>query len=149
MTTVRIIAACAVCAMVASAATATAGQLVTSRQIRDRTIRITDLNPQTVNQLRGKPGPAGPAGPQGPAGAAARGGGITRVYKRSLYNAPAVWCDPGDVAFGGSISQISLRYSDGPVSRDGTDTPHGWVGDADTSGPYPAMTTVVCATITG
>lgn len=54
---------------VALGGTATAaGLLVTTRQIKDRTIQLVDISPQATRALRGAPGPQGPEGPPGPAG---------------------------------------------------------------------------------
>lgn len=47
---------------------AMAGSLITSAQIKDRTILIKDLNKKTIKKLKGKAGPAGAQGAQGPQG---------------------------------------------------------------------------------
>ncbi|SEC85550.1 hypothetical protein SAMN04489844_3123 [Nocardioides exalbidus] len=46
-----------------------AGSLVTSKQIKDGTIKVEDLSPKAVERLRGSTGPAGPPGPAGATGA--------------------------------------------------------------------------------
>ena len=46
-----------------------AGSLVTSKQIKNGTIQVKDLNAKTVTTLKGQTGPGGPAGAAGPAGA--------------------------------------------------------------------------------
>jgi len=140
-----IIAACATCAILASAGTATAGRLITTRDIRNGTIRVTDLNPQLRAQLQDRaPGPAGPQGAPGPKGDRGEPGTVGRVYFRYGEKVPAVWCDPGDVATGGSITQISSRYSFYPLSGDGSNVPRGWGADPDYAGPYPSFIYVVC-----
>ena len=56
---------------VALGGSATAAKLVTSRDIRDRTIQVRDLSAAARKALTARPGPAGPAGApgsQGPAG---------------------------------------------------------------------------------
>lgn len=51
------------------------GLIITSREIKDRTIQLRDLSPAAIRALRGQggeqgpQGPPGPAGPQGPPGA--------------------------------------------------------------------------------
>ncbi len=47
---------------------AVAGSLVTSAQIKDRTIQLKDLNRKTIKSLKGKRGPAGKQGIQGEQG---------------------------------------------------------------------------------
>ncbi len=42
---------------------------VTSRHIKNKTIKVKDLAPATVKRLAGTAGPAGAVGPEGPAGA--------------------------------------------------------------------------------
>lgn len=44
---------------------------VASREIKDRSIRVTDITPAARTSLRGKTGAAGPPGGQGPAGPSA------------------------------------------------------------------------------
>ncbi|RYB89962.1 hypothetical protein EUA93_21130 [Nocardioides oleivorans] len=46
-----------------------AGTLVTSKQIKDGTIKVEDLSPKAVERLRGSVGPTGAAGPAGATGA--------------------------------------------------------------------------------
>jgi hypothetical protein len=50
---------------------------ITSKNIKDGTIKIKDIKPGTVAALRGSRGPAGPAGPQGPAGTGGAAQGAT------------------------------------------------------------------------
>jgi hypothetical protein len=115
---------------VALGGTATAaGVLVTSGQIKDRTIQVRDLSPQAVRALRGTrgpqgpegpPGPAGPQGPQGnpgPAGAPGPAGrSATDVYTRTLDSAAQagggsfvnLFCGPGEVAVTGGVRTASI-----------------------------------------
>lgn len=115
---------------VALGGTATAaGVLVTSRQIKDRTIQVRDLNPAAVRALRGAtgpqgpegpPGPAGPQGPQGhqgPAGAAGPPGSTAAsVYARTLDSVAAagggsfvnLFCGPNEVALTGGVRTDSV-----------------------------------------
>jgi hypothetical protein len=46
-----------------------AGTLITSKQIKDKTIKLKDIAPKTRAKLRGNTGPTGPQGPQGGTGA--------------------------------------------------------------------------------
>ena len=75
------IALIAVAAMLVAAGGATAQSLITSADIKNRTIKKKDLSRKTVNQLKGATGPAGPQGPQGPPGPAggSAGGGTLKV----------------------------------------------------------------------
>lgn len=69
-TNARTIAAFVAGALLASAGTATAGKLITGRQIKDGSISAKDLNAAIRAQLAkaGLPGPAGPTGAAGPVG---------------------------------------------------------------------------------
>ena len=51
-----------------SGGSAVAGSLVTSAQIKDRTIQMKDLNKKTIKSLKGKKGKQGVSGAQGVAG---------------------------------------------------------------------------------
>ena len=66
-----------VAVVLASAGSAVAARLITSRDIRNGTIKLVDMSPAARTQLQGPRGPrgvagpvgvAGPAGPQGPTG---------------------------------------------------------------------------------
>ena len=65
---VAVLASAALLATVAAGSYA-AGTVITSKQIKDGTIKVADLSPRTVKKLRGQQGPAGPAGPAGANGA--------------------------------------------------------------------------------
>lgn len=60
-----LIACAIVVVVVAAGGGATAAALITSKQIKDGTIQVHDLNSKTVKALKGKPGPRGPAGQSG------------------------------------------------------------------------------------
>jgi hypothetical protein len=68
--TPTILSVLALVAASGSTATAAVQRLITSRDIKDGTIRLADLSPATKRALRGQIGLAGPAGPAGAAGAA-------------------------------------------------------------------------------
>ena len=105
--------------------------LVTSKQIKDRTIQLRDLSPQAVRALRGArgpqgvagaegpPGPAGPQGPQGnqgPAGPVGRSASdvYTRVFTPAEPAPPAggtyfnAFCGPNEVALSAGVRTESL-----------------------------------------
>jgi hypothetical protein len=69
---------------------ATAQSLITSGDIKNRTIKTKDLSRKTVAKLKGKRGPVGPQGPQGePGPAGGTGGGSTlRVLMQSTGDTP-------------------------------------------------------------
>lgn len=106
-----------------------AGLLITSRQIKDRTIQVVDISPRALATLKsrarveGPPGPPGPQGPQGnpgPPGAPGPAGvpGAANVYARVLTPtepAPAgggsfvnLFCGPNEVALSGGARTESL-----------------------------------------
>jgi collagen triple helix repeat protein len=115
---------------VALGGTATAATLlVTSQQIKDRTIQVRDISPQALRALRGRqgpvgaegpPGPAGPQGPQGnqgpvgPAGPAGRS--ATDVYTRTFDSVAEagggsfvnLFCGPNEVALTGGVRTDSV-----------------------------------------
>lgn len=62
-----VIAAFLIGVMVAGASTATAASLITSKNIKNGTIKLKDLSPQ-VRALISQPGPAGATGPTGATG---------------------------------------------------------------------------------
>ena len=68
--------------------------LITSKDIKDGTIRLVDLAPSTRAALRGQEGPMGPVGPTGPQGPAGSTSALeTRV--RNLESRLDWFCLPG------------------------------------------------------
>ena len=59
--------------LIALSGSAVGASLITSKRIKDGTIRVADLSPGARKALRGSAGPAGPAGPRGDAGPAGAG----------------------------------------------------------------------------
>jgi len=145
MTTIRTIAACAACAMVASATTATAAStLITSKQIRNRTIQAVDLKPSLLKRATAtKPGATGPRGPAGPAGQQGQPGppGATptiRIYTKrgaSTSFTSRVDCDAGDTLLSGSDDTGQGGHAIGSP-------PFGWGGVSNTLSD--ARITIVC-----
>ena len=112
-----------------------AGVLITSRQIKDRTIQVRDISPPAMRALRGTrgalgpqgpEGPPGPAGPQGPQGnqgatgatgpAGAPGRSATDIYTR-LFDSVAdagggsfvnAFCTGNEVAITGGVRTDSV-----------------------------------------
>ena len=90
----KTIVACALVALAVGATTATAAQLITGKQIKNRSITGKDLKRGAVTKKklsaairaelakRGAPGPRGPAGPVGPAGAKGERGDGSRALPR-------------------------------------------------------------------
>jgi hypothetical protein len=62
-----VVAGAAVIALIGAGAGYSAAT-ITSKDIKDKTIKIRDLRPGTVKKLKGQTGPQGPQGPGGPAG---------------------------------------------------------------------------------
>lgn len=69
-----IVAAIVVSVIVTAGATAGVTTLITSKQIKDHTIQLSDLSPSAVSQLRGQQGAQGPAGAKGDPGAVGAAG---------------------------------------------------------------------------
>src|SRR5206468_5860274 len=55
--------------VLATSGSAVAASLITSAQIKNGTIQLSDINSKARKSLQGKTGPQGPRGPAGPAGA--------------------------------------------------------------------------------
>src|SRR4249919_1357795 len=95
------VAACATAVALVGAGAGYSAGTITSKDIKDETIKIKDLKPGTVNKLKGKTGPTGPQGPQGPSGS-----GVTKVTTLasgpfSIYNNnPTVSLTPDGVEYG-------------------------------------------------
>lgn len=100
--------------LMAMTGTATAaGILIGSAQIKDRSIRLVDLNRSTVTALRGARGKQGPQGPAGPAGS------------------------PGPSGPAGGFDPSKVSYVTGPT----VSVPGGQIGGASAS--CPAGTKVI------
>lgn len=98
----KTVIACAATAIIATAAAAAASSLITSRQIKDRTIQLRDISFNARDALVGQDGADGPAGPtgapgpQGPAGPQGNVGAVTAVDGTLAFMGPAG--SGGDVA---------------------------------------------------
>lgn len=84
-----IIAVVALIAALGGTATAASGLIsgkkikpntITSKQIKNRSIKLVDIQPKTVKKLRGAKGERGPAGPQGPQGEPGPAGVVNPLY---------------------------------------------------------------------
>jgi hypothetical protein len=75
---VTVLAGATVVALIGAGAGYSAG-LITSADIKDKTIKIRDIRPGTVKKLKGQTGATGPQGPQGPAGPAGSGETVVSV----------------------------------------------------------------------
>lgn len=84
-----IVAVVALIAALAGTATAASGLIngkkikpntITSKQIKNRSIKLVDIQPNTVKKLRGAKGERGPAGPQGPQGEPGPAGVVNPLY---------------------------------------------------------------------
>lgn len=129
---VALAAAAAVLVVGGGSAGAVAAQLITSAQIKDRTIRVVDLHPSAVRSLRGRRGPAGPGGSPGPAGGfdpakvTVRVSPEVAVPPNALRDAQAD-CAAGEVAVAGGFVATS-----GQVWRSRpTDDGRGWLVGVD------------------
>jgi hypothetical protein len=90
------LAAAATALALAVGGTSVAVGQITSKDIKDQSIKVKDLKPGTIAKLRGQQGPAGPAGPAGAAGTGAGAGvgqGATTsevVANNTTPNNPAI-----------------------------------------------------------
>ena len=131
----KTVLAAAITAALASAGTASAAAVITSADIKDRTIRTIDIAPSTRTALRGQEGPAGPAGPAGPQGEA--GTSTTFTRRKGGMNERVAYCAPGETAVGGGGRTDGVLMGSQPVTENGVE---GWrlyiqggnTGDADT-----------------
>jgi hypothetical protein len=65
----RTVAVATVAALLAGGGTAIAAKSITSKDIKNGTIKLVDVSAAAQSSLRGNTGPAGPAGPRGAQGA--------------------------------------------------------------------------------
>lgn len=92
-----VVAGAAVVALIGAGAGYSAGT-ITSKDIKDKTIKIKDIRPGTVKKLKGQTGPQGPAGPSGT--------GVTKVTTLAsgpfsiFNNNPSVSLTPDGVEYG-------------------------------------------------
>jgi hypothetical protein len=63
---------------------------ITTKDVKDKNLKVKDLSPDAVSALKGQTGPAGPAGPQGAAGAQGQQGVQGPVGPSNAYS---VWND--------------------------------------------------------
>lgn len=111
---------------------------VASSEIKDRSIRLTDIAPSTRTSLHKKPGPAGPPGAQGPAGPSATryfaavtaGGVLTRGNATSGGNDGSV----GSYTVGFPASMSGCVYSATLGTTDAGQTPAGRITVRDNAG---------------
>jgi hypothetical protein len=110
--------------------------LIGSAQIKDRSIRLVDLNPSAVRALRGKAGAQGPAGAFDPTRISAVRGEYTFIGSGQEKQARAS-CPAGSVLIGGgaySPDTAPLTVS-GPVLETATSTTAtGWFASAVNNG---------------
>ena len=133
------------------AGTAGAARLITSRDIRNGTIKTVDLSAKAKRSLRGQVGPEGPVGPQGPAGPSVVGqsGLVTSAQvpfgPTDLVMAAIAFCPAGQrVVSGGGVSISDEQLA---ASRP-TDDRSGWgvigVDLTDNGGEY-VQAYAICA----
>jgi hypothetical protein len=95
---VTVLAGATVVALIGAGAGYSAGE-ITSKDIKDQTIKIKDMKPGTVSKLKGK---TGATGPQGPAGPSAAGTVVSVLGSTHPWDAtnPSVSLTPDGVEFG-------------------------------------------------
>jgi hypothetical protein len=163
---VKVVIAAGVVAALISAASATAAFVVTSANIKNGTIQMTDISTKAKRALKGNRGPRGfagqdgfdggpgPAGPQGPVGAVGppgpRGAGLTGMEYvirtkdgPGLVNAVA-HCPPGKFVISGGGGTDS---DTGVLVASGATAPQGWSVWADSLTPHTVTVSAFCATI--
>jgi hypothetical protein len=148
--------------VLASTGSAIAASQITSKQIKNGTIQLTDISKKARVSLeggrgpQGGPGPGGPAGPPGPPGPA----GATKVVVRQgtpfsipfgMNGTSTASCNPGERAVGGgnTASDPLLAVSQSlPIGGSTSAPPTGWRVDAhntNTAGAANLTAVVVCA----
>jgi len=129
---------------------------VTSSDIKDRTIRLSDISRNARSQLRGQRGPAGPPGPPG-AGGTGTGTGAANLVVATTTNTVAAGeangatatCPAGRRVTGGGArfdtgTDVSVRESYPSGSGNST----AWtvrVGDDDMTGTASYTVFAICA----
>lgn len=140
-----------------------ARSLITSRDIKNGTIRLVDIAPATKKALRGQIGPQGPAGPTGAQGAQGRVGptgpagapGAFAPSKISYVVAPTLIgprggtatasCPAGAKVVGGGYTSTPSPGATIASSR-ATSDGSGWAVTATNSGgPFSFSAVAVCA----
>jgi hypothetical protein len=120
-----------------------AQSLITSRQIKDGTILMRDLNPRARTALRigaigeqGSPGPAGERGPGGPQGAQGPPGG---PGPPGPIGPQGLRGDDGVDGNDGLAGPQGLQGEQGPSGGTGAQGPRGEAGPQGTQGPMGAQ----------
>jgi hypothetical protein len=150
-----IITAIIVSAIITAGATAGVTTLVTSKQIKDHTIQLTDISKSAAQKLQGQRGAQGPAGVAGAAGSqGAKGdpGQASGLYARSASvaveagatnpTALDLSCNPGDsmlmypmVTFNGQFDWpqgLGEDYQHETFTPNGMHSLYNWNGDLGT-----------------
>lgn len=130
-TYVALIAVLAVLAI--GVGSATAGSLITSKQIKDHTIKVKDLRKNAVKKLRGQTGPAGATGATGAAGKAGDKGATGATGPVGVQG------PSGSVGAVGPAGAVGPSGAVGPAGVDGKDgadsTVAGPQGETGLAGP--------------
>ena len=146
---------------------------VTGRDVKDRSLALSELSPTAAGALAGPRGPAGSPGERGPAGpkgddgpAGARGpqgstgpqgpSGISgleyrtdgRDIKPDHYAAWQVTCPSGKKPLGGGVATTSAWQAQSPIHQSAPTT-NGWFVSVVNTAPNPAgfFAWVVCARV--
>ena len=129
---------------------------VTSSDIKDRTIRLTDISRTARSQLRGQQGPAGPPGPPGASGTGTGTGAVNLVVQPQAgtvqfgqTNSTTATCPAGRRVTGGGArvdtgTDVSVRES----YPSGTNNSTSWtvrMGNDDVSGIANYTVFAICA----
>jgi hypothetical protein len=101
--------------VLATSGSAVAASLITSAQIKNGTIQLSDINSKARKSLQGKTGPQGPRGPTGPAGANGTNG------TNGTNGAPGTAVAYATVNSTGGVSQ-ALNVTTANVSKPATST---------------------------
>jgi hypothetical protein len=110
------VAACATVVALIGAGAGYSASTITSKDIKDNTIKIKDIKPGTVDKLKGHTGPTGPQGPQGPSG----GSNVSQVKNlNGQWTARAT--DVAGLKMTGDGIQFGPFASPGACAADGVD----------------------------
>jgi hypothetical protein len=146
--------------VLASTGSAIAASQITSKQIKNGTIQLTDISKKARVSLEGGRGPQGAPGPGGPAGPAGPAGATKVVVRQAAVNVPVtsnqtaqVFCNPGERAVGGgnttsATADMFWVLQSFPVGGSASTPPTGWAVSARNNSATTAVSltaVVVCA----
>jgi len=133
--------------IVTGTATAGATTLITSKQIKDHTIQVSDFSPSALRLLKGQRGPQGPAGPKGDTGAAGPAGPKGNTGAKGEQGARGATGAAGPKGAQGPAGQAGPQGAKGDKGDTGERGPEGPQGPAGPQGSGATQVQVDALTI--